>query len=523
MALTITLYLQQQAFAPGEPARPVLILANTGAEPLLAPALDGAGHESIQLTLQDPSGVSRSFALPDDSGNAPRGGGNYADLEAGQDVMRICSLGAAAQPGTYELKAVLQPGGAAVISNTLRWYQEAPGPISVVAPAYRGVSTPARQQCFYFFRGDLLNALYACDMRFDDCNVGKTLVASEPQRLLDVDASARNLCAITGITASPGPGEEWLAWLAGDGLHAAVDVLGMQQVACALPFEAGNIAGQIAGLDGKTFDVLVTDKRNESVTMVRFGRPVPLPVPQAAEADSDAESASPADEEPLDEEDDDDDPLFPVEVPAPQLVWTYQFEKAIAGAAFAAGINEHAGRRALAAAVQHANGVEILYAGFDAGAAPERFTSILVAHGELLEGCAPAMAIDLEGCAHIAVLVKTVTPHGEIQVVVARTSFTADGVPRLDAETVYHGAAVIPCEPLRGVVSFFIDDHGGPWFIDWCVILDDNRYLISSRISSTEIKTPPAAMCHPLRLLSFAERCYIAAFAAGQPAFIDCV
>jgi hypothetical protein len=520
MTLAISLYLDQPAFAPGEGVRPVVILSNLGSTSRKAPALDGTGHRAIQFTLLKPGGDLRSFALPDDTGAAPHRDGTLMDLDAGYEFARAFLLLDTDLPGFWELKASLELAGEATFSNNLRWYQESPRPIAVVTPVYRGAHTPAGHRSYYLFRGERLSGLYVCNLRFDD-NRAETLVAGDPQHLTVVDGEVRELCAVTGAPSTPNFSREWLAWLSNGDLHAAVEVLGLQRVICPLPFEAGGIAGLVPGTEGDGCEVLVLEERRRSLALIRFGQPEPQALPTLEDSGG-VESDLADDEVSSGEPEDDDEPFFPVEVPEPRVVWTYSPERAIAGAAFAAGVGEYASHRALVLTMQQENGVEVLYAGLDEDETPSHFASIVIADGRLLEGCAPAMAIDRKGCAQIALLLLSNTPDGQIQVIVARTSFTRDGRPRLDSGTVYHEAAVAPAQPLGGTVSLYVDDQGGPWYIDWCVLLPENRCLVSSRGSTAQLKTPEVTIAQPLALLGFAERCYLTAFAAGQPKFIDC-
>ena len=99
------------------------------------------------------------------------------------------------------------------------------------------------------------------------------------------------------------------------------------------------------------------------------------------------------------------------------------------------------------------------------------------------------MKFDSSGNAHIALLLNSTAPEGHATTLVARTSFDRNGRPRLDSGTIYHENAETPSEPRGGAISLYVDDNGGPWYIDWCVLLDDNSFLASSRIATASLKT----------------------------------
>ncbi len=334
--------------------------------------------------------------------------------------------------------------------------------------------------------------------------------------------SAHSLCAGAGAPCPPQLRSEWLAWLDGSEVHTAVEMFGLQRASCPLTFEPSAI---VAAIVTDALEVLVANEDRKNIALVRFASPEPLPVATDL-SPSDVESPGGQDEDEdmdQDQEEDDDSPLFPVNIPPPQVKWTLQLDQPAVGIAFAAGTGKQQELRALCLVTQQSDGVEVRYAAVDNDQPPRSFTSILIAGGSALQNCEPVMKFDSSGNAHIALLLNSTAPEGHATTLVARTSFDRNGRPRLDSGTIYHENAETPGEPHGGAISLYVDDNGGPWYIDWCVLLDDNSCLASSRIATASLKKGPATICRPPQLLSFHNRFYLTSFRNGKPAFIDCV
>ena len=518
MPLQIALQLGHHVFAPGEPVRPALVIANKGTIVCDAPVLDGTGHYFIELSLTDPAGNRRTFSLPNDMGlQPPKDHGSFAPLPPGYDIMRTLEIADSSAPGDWELSAVLKAGSDILASNSLKWHQEAQGSLFVIAPAYRGLQIPGSLRGYFQFRGKHLNALYSCALKYDDENASDTLTASEPERLMEMTPSAHSLCAGAGAPCPPQLRSEWLAWLDGGEVHTAIEMFGLQRASCPLPFEPSAIVAAIVTA-GNFLEVLVADEDRKKIALVRFAAPEPVPVPTEAPS---IEVESAGDDQ--DQEEDDDSPLFPVNIRPPQVTWTLPLEQPAAGIAFAAGTGKQQDMRALCLVTQQSDGVEVRFSALDSDQPSKSFASILIAGGSALQNCEPVMNFDSSGNAHIALLLNSITPEGRPTTLVARTSFDRNGRPRLDSGTIYHENAETPGEPRGGAISLYVDDNGGPWYIDWCVLLNDNTCVASSRIATAGLKTVPATICRPPQLLSFHNRFYLTSFRNGRPAFIDCV
>ena len=91
-----------------------------------------------------------------------------------------------------------------------------------------------------------------------------------------------------------------------------------------------------------------------------------------------------------DQEEDDDSPLFPVNIPPPQVKWTLQLDQPAVGIAFAAGTGKQQELRALCLVTQQSDGVEVRYAAVDNDQPPRSFTSILIAGGSALQTASPS-------------------------------------------------------------------------------------------------------------------------------------
>jgi len=528
MPITVSLHLDGDSFMPGQEIRPFLIVENHGASPLPAPALDGRGDCNIMLRLILPDGAFRDCFLPADNGRAPQeSASNLTDLAPGENRLRPFPLpgfsnGHSAQPGLYTLSATLLLDAYPSVPFRVQWYQEGSGETAIAMAAPRAKPDPSGQRCFHLFRGDRLKALCASRLIFDADNSSPTLRVVSSAPWLPVTSRARGFTAAAVYPSSGESQGEWVAWLDENTVHAAVEVFEPRECICPLSFEPGRILSVIAAEDGATLEVLISDAGQSTLALVRFFRPVPIPFP-VAQADEPIEETDLTAEVDENEEDDDDgESFFPVDTEQPVVVWTYRPERPFAACAMARGVGPDADRRGLTLVCSVPEAAEIHYAILRNDEAPRNFDSITVADALILPNSPPAMAMDRDGRAHIVLLMAASAGDGGRSVVVARTSFGSDGRPRLDRGTVFHEQAFLPDQPITGAVSLFVQDGGGPWTIDWAVLLPDNRCMISSRFGEARCIRNSATISTPLTLLSYQERCYLAGTSlSGLPVFVE--
>ena len=517
MPISLQLYSAASVLSVEDPFQPYLIVANRTESTLVAPNLDGRGHREILLTLIDPHGHSSTFALPDDLGHEPAAA-PHADLEPGHSVMRTFSIPSTRLPGPYRLSAGFRTGEQELTSNILEWSRETASVQALVVPGYRGALNPSGQRAYFLLSGPRLRRLYACQLVCDEAAESGLLRADASEPLLDLSEPVDSLAAISGLQARPDRLQEWLLWLSGGTLHAGIEFYGFQHLSCPLPFPGARMASQIPAPDGLGCDVLLTSDDNCSLAIVRFGRPTAQPMLESAPEIIEDYPTSPALED-QDGEDEDDEPLCPVDIPAPAIVWQHRFAEPLASAALAnPTASQDQERAALAVAVQRPDEVEVFFSTWASPSTPT-FDSIVITDAQLLPNCPITMAVDRRGRAHIALLLTKTNPGGDRQVVLARTLFGEDGRARLDRESVLHEAAPLPPETVSGAISFFIDDSGGPWAIDWTVLLPGNRCLASDRTGPARLVSPKATILNPVSTLSFEARASIPAAEGGRPVF----
>jgi hypothetical protein len=505
MPLHLALTIAHPVFAPGEAIYPIVSLSNSEADAGEAPALDGRGHSAILLSLTVPGGETSEFTLPSDLGRSPAAGGNWAPLAPGATIWRRFALPDTSAPGAYRLSARVEHArGESLTANPVEWTREAPDAIAPILPVYRGALNASRHDCYFFFQGKQLSALFSCHLLLDDYNFTPSLRPGPVERVLDVSPAAHSLSVVSGIAGPPHIGEDWIAWLDSDGLHAGIYLYGFQHALCPVPFPAARILSHTVAEDGAGCDVLILGRDTLSLALIRFDRPALAPSTETA----------------LPEEEDEDDTLYPVSFPPPRIVWTHSHPQAILTAALARAPGELSHRSALAIFTTQAEGIDITFFPLESDGPPATSGFMFIAGKPLPGDYAPAFLLDIQAKGHVALLVSTVSEEGQTQVVLARTSFSQDGRPRLDRGVVYHETAPLEAEPIRSLVSLYPNDDGGPWSIDWCVIFPGGQVLASNRLGPAKLRSVTAGLAHT-HLYGFAERTHLAAHRDGKPAFID--
>jgi hypothetical protein len=171
---------------------------------------------------------------------------------------------------------------------------------------------------------------------------------------------------------------------------------------------------------------------------------------------------------------------------------------------------------------QNPDGGTIHYALLEDGHGPQGFHPLALADARFLPATLPALTLDADHRAHLALLLQSSSIEGHPTVVVARTSFSADGQPRLDRSTSFHEEATLPDAPVGGAVSLFAAEPSEPWYIDWALLLTTQQCLLSSRFGPARLLAPADGVSLPLSLTSTQERAYLCARStAAIPVFLE--
>jgi hypothetical protein len=511
MTLRLSLYLPHARYAPGETVRPEVILANRSPDPLPAPNLHGDRGYYPRFVLTRPPGLDPlefSLGRPGDPPPAPETQ-DQALLEGYQEdsrsfpLSRLAEIGSA---GEYTLTAYCQGPQGRIESDPVRWVQEGPAPLAVAVPAARGAANAGRLPCYHLFQGQALRAIYRDLLGWDEEQPRSPIFEGEPERVLELDAEARQLSAISSPTANPPPGELWIAWLQDDGVHAGVSRFGFVTHHWTPEFPIDRLAAPPLALADGGCDVAVLGRDGISLGLVRFEAPVLLPPPPLAETptmeDTEPPPPGPLEELPV------PNPLERIRLSPARLAWRHEFAEPPQGLAIARGVGT--GLTAIGWARQREDGVELCYGVAEGDTPPERIGSVLVPDVQLLPESRPALALDRQGNGHLCLLMQGRAsgpdgpPRGMDQVVVSRVAFDRWARPRIDHSLLYRELAPLPGPPRAAALSYFINDHGGPWIFDWAVLLDGDLCLVSSRFGEPHLLRPQDAIpCRPLGLLSY--------------------
>jgi hypothetical protein len=420
------------------------------------------------------------------------------ELEDGDEIEKSFSLEGRVrtrEPGWYELSGVIESTAGRWTIPKARWFVETPRPMEVAIPFCRGNTDANSIPCWTLFHGERLTSLMLRKFARNDFSNAVGINVSTPERLHEPDPAAGRLVAMESPLAEPHSLMQWVAWLSGQKLHLGVPFAGFNIVSFDLPSAPLRIIPRLLAHPEGGVDTFVLRDDGRELWLVRSDPPV-------------LAQAKPAE---VSEEDPNEAPGSQVLMPAPQLFTRFVLPQAFNQGAVARGIGAVDNLTGIVFTIQHSSSVEVLYGAWrDDGSVPA-WRSVHINQVILFRGADPAIVVDEQGIAHVAVIFHTAASGSDSgRIGVARMAFNPEGFPLWVEDIGRKDLGVLPGKPISAAIAFHVDQETLNIRADWCVLLQENVCFIGRGSSNSLTFKPRDTVVQPIALHSSLEYTAIA-------------
>lgn len=478
----VRLEIRQRRRVSGAPTDVALILANESQEETTIPLPAAGWWGAARLELERPDGRRERVRL----GGGPPGDGSTLLLEDSELAYRFALESVANglnEPGRYRLGGVLSAGGVPWPVADVEWEVEPAAEALVAVPQVFDEPATEPATVFSIARGTTVARLDMRHLLSNDSGHGPELTETAP---LEIGAVGVETECLATTPAPLAENAQWVAWLGGGRMRARV----VRPNLAPVERETGGGArflGPLIARPGGGADALLYHPGRRCIEWFRMTVPVP--------AENEPEPA-PGEDFPAPEAYYRQGAIAPLgEIPVPE-------------AAFVASSCD--GWADKTAVVLLAKGEKVAEAYFR-WIGPERtgpWTCVRVADGEVIPGAAPAVAVDEEGRAWVAMVSRSTAEAGRIGVTLL--AFDSDGVPLAirGTGTAYYE---VPEGEIAGAgIRLWRSGIDGSWQTGWCVEFEGGECILRNGLRPQRSRRFEGRIPKPMAVFASAACCAVA-------------